>query len=67
MIGEAGALARQGFMPFVHSFGVFTTRRPLDQIVNAVAYRSCRCGSSGSCPVSQAQAGRATRRSKMSP
>ena len=29
MIGVAGALARQGFMPFVHSFGVFTTRRPL--------------------------------------
>jgi transketolase len=25
-------------MPWVHSFGVFTTRRPLDQIVNAVAY-----------------------------
>ena len=38
MIGVAGALARQGFMPFVHSFGVFATRRPLDQIVNAVAY-----------------------------
>lgn len=38
MIGIAGALARQGLMPFVHSFGVFTTRRPLDQIVNAVAY-----------------------------
>jgi transketolase C-terminal domain/subunit len=38
MIGVAGALARQGFMPFVHSFGVFVTRRPLDQIVNAVAY-----------------------------
>src|SRR5215471_9253905 len=38
MIGVAGALARQGFLPFVHSFGVFTTRRPLDQIVNAVAY-----------------------------
>jgi len=38
MIGVAGALARQGFMPFVHSFGVFTTRRPLDQIVNAVAH-----------------------------
>jgi transketolase len=37
MIGVAGALARLGFMPFVHSFGVFTTRRPLDQIVNAVA------------------------------
>jgi transketolase len=38
MIGVAGALARQGLMPFVHSFGVFTTRRPFDQIVNAVAY-----------------------------
>ena len=38
MIGVAGALARQGLMPFVHSFGVFTTRRPLDQIINAVAY-----------------------------
>jgi transketolase len=38
MIGMAGALARQGFRPFVHSFGVFATRRPLDQIVNAVAY-----------------------------
>jgi transketolase len=38
MISVAGALARQGLMPFVHSFGVFTTRRSLDQIVNAVAY-----------------------------
>ena len=38
MIGMAGALARQGFKPFVHSFGVFATRRPLDQIINAVAY-----------------------------
>lgn len=38
MIGMAGALARRGFMPFVHTFGVFATRRPLDQIVNAIAY-----------------------------
>jgi transketolase len=38
MIGVAGALARQGLMPWVHSFGVFVTRRPLDQIINAVAY-----------------------------
>jgi transketolase len=38
MIGMAGALARRGHMPFVHTFGVFATRRPLDQIVNAVAY-----------------------------
>jgi len=38
MIGIAGALARRGHVPFVHTFGVFATRRPLDQIVNAVAY-----------------------------
>jgi transketolase len=38
MIGMAGALARDGFQPFVHTFGVFATRRPYDQIVNAVAY-----------------------------
>ena len=38
MIGIAGALARDGFVPFVHTFGVFATRRPLDQIINAVAY-----------------------------
>jgi transketolase len=40
MVSMAGALARKGFRPFVHTFGVFATRRPLDQIVNAVAYPS---------------------------
>jgi transketolase len=38
MISMAGALARRGFLPFVHTFGVFATRRPLDQVVNSVAY-----------------------------
>lgn len=38
MVSMAGALARRGFTPFVHSFGVFATRRPLDQIINSVAY-----------------------------
>jgi transketolase len=38
MMSMAGALARQGHIPFVHSFGVFATRRCFDQIVNAVAY-----------------------------
>jgi transketolase len=38
MVGLAGALARRGFKPFVHTFGVFATRRPFDQIANAVAY-----------------------------
>src|SRR5713101_918942 len=38
MMGVAGAFARSGHIPFVHTFGVFATRRPLDQIVNAIAY-----------------------------
>ena len=38
MMSMAGALARNGHIPFVHTFGVFATRRPLDQIVNSVAY-----------------------------
>ena len=38
MMGIAGALARDGFTPFVHTFGVFATRRPLDQIINAIAF-----------------------------
>jgi transketolase len=38
MMGVAGALARSGHIPFVHTFGVFATRRPLDQIINAIAY-----------------------------
>ncbi len=38
MIGVAAALARTGLIPFVHTFGVFATRRPYDQIVNAVGY-----------------------------
>jgi transketolase len=38
MMGIAGGLARRGLRPFVHTFGVFATRRPFDQIVNAIAY-----------------------------
>lgn len=38
MMSMAGGLARRGHIPFVHTFGVFATRRPLDQIVNSVAY-----------------------------
>lgn len=38
MISMAGALARCGHIPFVHTFGVFATRRPLDQIINSIAY-----------------------------
>ncbi|MFD4607325.1 transketolase family protein [Streptomyces sp. NPDC058440] len=37
MMSMAGALAREGLQPWVHTFGVFATRRPYDQIVNAIA------------------------------
>ncbi|HLH68851.1 MAG TPA: transketolase C-terminal domain-containing protein [Candidatus Dormibacteraeota bacterium] len=38
LMGIAGALARQGHIPFVHSFGVFCTRRAYDQVAMAIAY-----------------------------
>lgn len=38
MIGIAGGLARGGHIPFVHTFGVFATRRAYDQVAMAVAY-----------------------------
>jgi transketolase len=38
LMGVAGALAREGHIPFVHSFGVFCTRRPYDQVAMAIAY-----------------------------
>lgn len=38
MIGIAGGMARQGDMPFVHSFSVFATRRCYDQIAMQLAY-----------------------------
>ena len=38
LAGMAGALARRGFQPFVHTFGVFATRRCYDQVAMAIAY-----------------------------
>lgn len=38
LIGMAGGLARRGFTPFFHTFGVFATRRAYDQVAMAVAY-----------------------------
>lgn len=40
MMGVAAALARTGYIPFVHTFGVFATRRALDQVINAIGYPS---------------------------
>jgi transketolase len=38
MIGFAAGLAREGFVPLVHTFGVFMYRRALDQVEMSVAY-----------------------------
>lgn len=42
MIGVAAGLAREGFTPFVHTFGVFLTRRVYDQVAMSVAYPNLR-------------------------
>ena len=44
MMGVAGALARDGFVPYVHTFGAFATRRPLDQVINAIAFPNLKQG-----------------------
>ena len=38
MMGFAAGLAREGFRPFVHTFAVFITRRPFDQVAMSIAY-----------------------------
>ena len=50
MMGVAGALARDGFVPFVHTFGTFATRRPLDQVINSIAYPNLKVRIMGFMP-----------------
>jgi len=38
MISFAGGLAREGYVPFIHTFAVFIYRQALNQIINSVAY-----------------------------
>jgi transketolase len=42
MMGFAAGLAREGFVPHVHSFAVFVTRRPYDQLAMSIAYPNLR-------------------------
>jgi transketolase len=37
MLSFCGGLAREGFLPLIHSFGVFITRRPFDQLCMSIA------------------------------
>lgn len=38
MMSFAGGLAREGFFPFLHTFGVFLYRRTYDQLAMSIAY-----------------------------
>ena len=38
MMSFAGGMAREGFFPFVHTFAVFITRRPFDQVAMSIGY-----------------------------
>src|SRR5512140_358878 len=42
MLSFAGGLAREGFIPFVHTFAVFIYRRAYDQIAMSIAYPNLR-------------------------
>ena len=42
MMGYAAGLAREGFVPYVHTFAVFVTRRPFDQVAMSIAYPNLR-------------------------
>jgi transketolase len=50
MMGIAGGLARGGLLPIVHTFGVFATRRPLDQVEMAIALPRARVRIMGFLP-----------------
>ncbi len=50
MLSWAGSLAREGFIPFVHTFAVFIYRRAYDQIAMSVAYPNLRVRMIGFLP-----------------
>lgn len=50
MLGVAGGLAREGFVPFVHTFAVFIYRRAYDQLAMSVAYPNLKVRMVGFLP-----------------
>ena len=50
MMGVAGGLAREGLLPYVHTFAVFVTRRPYDQVAMSIAYPNLRVHLMGFLP-----------------
>jgi len=50
MMSWAGGMAREGFLPHVHTFAVFMYRRALDQIEMSIAYPNLRVRMFGFLP-----------------
>jgi len=50
MLSFAAGLAREGFIPFVHTFAVFIYRRAYDQIAMSIAYPNLRVRMIGFLP-----------------
>lgn len=50
MVGMAGGISIKGYIPFIHTFAPFTTRRALDQIFIAGAYQGNTINIWGSDP-----------------
>lgn len=50
MMGTAAGLSSNGFIPFVHTFGCFATRRAFDQVFLSIAYADCPVKIIGSDP-----------------
>jgi len=50
MIGIAGGMAKGGLLPYVHTFGVFATRRPYDQVAMAIGVPRARVRLMGFLP-----------------
>jgi len=50
LVGFAAGLAREGFEPFAHTFGVFLTRRVFDQVAMSVGYPNLRVRLMGFLP-----------------
>ncbi|MCQ2560803.1 MAG: transketolase [Clostridia bacterium] len=50
MVSWAAGLAREGYLPYLHTFGVFLYRRVLDQVEMSVAYGNLPVGLVGFVP-----------------
>lgn len=50
MMGFAAGLAREGFVPFIHTFAVFIYRRPYDQLAMSIAYPNLNVNFMGFLP-----------------